>query len=161
MSTSIQYALITHDGRKRISIRFEYSAALNKRMQQVPDAQWSKTLKCWHIPDTVLNRQRCGLPPAYLKTKNGNENAFSIDHILATVYEKIQLKGYSQNTCRNYCIHLREYFSIISGKYAIEAVEQPVIEKYLLWRMQQKQCSESDMNSHINAIKFYYEQVLG
>lgn len=43
----------------------------------------------------------------------------------------------------------------------IDEVSKPIIEEYLLWRLVQKDCSESDMNSHINAIKFYYEQVLG
>jgi site-specific recombinase XerD len=57
-------------------------------------------------------------------------------------------------------LHLREYFSIISKKYVIDEVTQHIIEHYLLWRLERKNCSESDMNSHINAIKFYYEQVL-
>ncbi len=80
---------------------------------------------------------------------------------LVAVYNKIQLKAYSRNTCKNYLLHLRKYFQTIIKRYEIDKITPAIIEKYLLWRLSAKQPSESDINSHINAIKFYYEQVLG
>jgi site-specific recombinase XerD len=160
----IQYTLIEHKGKARIKIQFPKNESWNARIKKVPGAAWSATLKCWHIPDTHENREKCGLQPSYTAVTAENislhESNISIEEKLQAVHQKIKLKGYSSSTNKNYCIHLREYFSVISRKYEINRVTQAIIEQYLLWRLQQKQCSESDLNNHINAIKFYYEQVL-
>jgi hypothetical protein len=34
----------------RLALRFAYDAALVKQVKQVDDAQWSQTLRLWHIP---------------------------------------------------------------------------------------------------------------
>lgn len=154
------FTLITYDGQSRIKVSFENNANWNKRMKQVAGAKWSMTLKSWHIPATNTNRLKCGILPTFLDVPE-IPNAVFIKERIQSVYNKIQLKGYSSNTCKNYCLHLREYFMIIDRKYPIDSVTPAIIEKYLLWRLQQKAASESDMNSHINAIKFYYEQVKG
>jgi len=152
------FELITYKGTSRIKVTFENNDAWNKRMRQVPGARWSKTLRSWHIPDTKENREKCGLQPkGYPVIDNIADH--SLQKRLQDVAEKIKLKGYSRSTGENYCQHLKEYFKIISLKYDPEKVSEPIIEKYLLWRLEQKRSSESDMNSHINAIKFYYEQV--
>ena len=125
-------------------------------MSKIAGAKWSKTLNSWHIPDTNANRLRCGFLPTHVEADNEQ-----VREKLIEVYNKIQLKGYSASTSKNYLLHLREYFIIINKKYEIDKVTKDTIEKYLLWRLSVKQSSESDANSHINAIKFYYEQVLG
>jgi integrase/recombinase XerD len=153
----LSYLLIQHNRRSRIAVHFPFNEEWNSRMKKVPGAEWSSSLKCWHIPDTTFNRQRCGLLPNFTIDKSSPD----IKGRLTNTYNKIRLKGYSDNTVRNYCIHLREFFNTVSKKYDLDNVDQSTIEKYLLWRLQNKNCSESDMNSHINAIKFYYEQILG
>ena len=150
------YNQITYQNQPRIQISFDYNPEWNKRMGKIPGAKWSRTLNSWHIPDTNANRLRCGFLPTQVAANNQD-----VRQKLVEVYNKIQLKAYSKNTCKNYLLHLREYFETIAKKYAIELVTQAVIERYLLWRLSIKQPGESDSNSHINAIKFYYEQVLG
>lgn len=165
MPNDIQYKIVKHKGENKIAVRFPFNEERNKKMLQVPGAQWSKTLRCWLIPDNNDNREKCGFMPSYTKIIaediGGNESSISIMEKLKDVYQKIKLKGYSASTNKNYCIHLKEYFTVVSAKYLIDDITQPIIEKYLLWRLDKKNCSESDMNNHINAIKFYYEQVLG
>ncbi len=165
MSTKIKYQLVEYKGEMRIQITFSFNKNLNEKMLQVPGAKWSKTLNCWHIPDTNDNREKCGIKPSFIEVATEdigtNETQISVEQKLQATHQKIKLKAYSSNTNKNYCTHLREYFTTISRKYVIDAVTQPIIEKYLFWRLEKKRCSESDMNNHINAIKFYYEQVLG
>ena len=48
---------------------------------------------------------------------------------------KIKLKGYIENTSKNYLLHLREYFGIIQKKYEIDAVTPALIENYLISRL--------------------------
>ena len=160
----IQYELIIHKGKPFIKIQFSKNESWNACIKKVPGAAWSATLKSRHIPDTRENREKCGLTPSYTEIKakkiSLHESNISMGEKLKAVHQKIKLKGYSSSTNKNYCIHLREYFQVISRKYEINSVTQRIIEQYLLWRLEQKQCSESDLNNHINAIKFYYEQLL-
>lgn len=165
MKKPVQYSLVQSGGSRKIAVQFDYDKERNERMKAVPGARWSSTLHCWLIPDTNENREKCGLPLTHLEVVVEDiglkESGLAIEQKLRHTYQQIKLKGYSDSTNKNYCLHLREYFTRISTKYAIDAVTQPIIENYLFWRLQQKNCSESDLNSHINAIKFYYEQVLG
>ena len=150
------FTLINYQNHPRIKISFDYNPEWNEKMTKVSGAKWSRTLKSWHIPDTNANRVRCGFLPTHVDVDNEQ-----IREKLVGVYNKIKLKGYSENTCKNYLLHLKEFFRIIHKKYEIDSVTPAIIEKYLLWRLSTKPSSESDINSHINSIKFYYEQVLG
>ena len=150
------FTLINHENRPRIQVSFEYNKEWNKRMSKITGAKWGKTLNSWHILDTNVNRLCCGILPTHVEANNEQ-----VRQKLIEVYKKIQLKGYSASTGKSYLLHLREYFTIINKKYEIDKVSKEVIEKYLLWRLSVKQSSESDANIHINAIKFYYEQVHG
>ncbi len=160
MAVLIRYLPIIYKQKKRIAICFDLDEHLNKRMQTVPGALWSKTLKCWHIPDTPEHRIKCHLPPADYPATNKAGNHY-IRQQLKSAQDKLRLKGYSESTGRNYCLHLKEYFGAITLRHHPEQVSKEIIEKYLIWRLDRKRLSESDTNIHINAIKFYYEQVLG
>ena len=43
---------ITHRNEVRIRVDFPYNAASTTLLRQIQGTQWSKTLKCWHIPYT-------------------------------------------------------------------------------------------------------------
>ena len=49
---------IVHKGQKRISVKFANKPELIERFRKLGGAQWSATLKCWHIPDTIENREK-------------------------------------------------------------------------------------------------------
>ena len=150
----VSYKLLVHGNINYIGVSFAYNKEFNKRMQNVRGAKWSTTHKCWLIPDTEANRIKCELPSKII-------TAFpDVALHLKRVQDKLSLKAYSANTSRNYCGHLKEFFLEIKKRHTIETVTKEIIERYLLNRLGQKHSSESDMNSHINAIKFYYEQVL-
>lgn len=151
---------VTHQGKARIALQFEYSKEANERVRKLTGVKWSSTLKAWHVPDTPANRKLFKLPekePAFITATPDTATQYR----LKVVAGKIKLKGYSPQTAKNYGNHLKEYFTTISKKYNPDEVTKDIIEKYLLWRLEKKEASESDMNSHINAIKFYYEQILG
>lgn len=82
-------------------------------------------------------------------------------NLLDRVREKIILKGYSQQTLKSYVSHLKKFLVIMSAKRNPLEITKTDIEQYLLKRQEGHVYSESDINSHINAIKFLYEHVLG
>lgn len=149
-----------HNKQARIALRFEYNKEANERVRQLTGVKWSTSLKVWHVPDSPAYRKQFKLPEkeqGYIAATPSPD----IQQRLRAMAGKVKLKGFSAQTGRSYGHHLKEYFTTISKKYNPDAVTKEIIEKYLLWRLEKKEPSESDMNSHINAIKFYYEQVLG
>lgn len=86
-------------------------------------------------------------------TINLNRNAFE-------EYKKmLLLKGYSRNTIRNYCIELRVLLRLLGEKKKLDELSKDDIHRYLLWLIIHKSYGESQVNTAVNAIKFYFEQV--
>jgi len=163
----IRSSLIDYKGRTMICLEFNYNTEIIKQIKAIPGRVWSLTNKCWYVPDTQNNRQRFGVSAFSQVSQVVEESSSIVPHqalcqsLLDSVIDKIKLKAYSQQTLKSYSSHLKSFFKIISkGKNPLE-VTQKDIEQYLLERQRQFSYSESDANSHINAIKFLYEQVLG
>src|SRR6185436_13009036 len=55
---------IEHRGEKRIAIKFGFDDVLQNAVRRFSDLKWSKTLGCWHIPDTTDNREVLKMIPA-------------------------------------------------------------------------------------------------
>ena len=74
--------------------------------------------------------------------------------------ESMILKGYSQNTQRTYYYEFAQFLYIL-GKHDAKSLDEEKIRSYFLYCAEELHMSESQINSRYNAIKFYYEQVLG
>ena len=72
--------------------------------------------------------------------------------------KKLRLKAYSPNTIKTYTNEFSALLRVL-GKHPVEKLETPKIESYFLYCVNQG-LSENHLNSRINAIKFYFEQVL-
>jgi integrase/recombinase XerD len=72
----------------------------------------------------------------------------------------LKLKNYSEPTIKTY----RQYFQRFLNYYPntkLEDITHEQIRKYLLYLVEAKDYSTSAQNQAINAVKFYYEKVLG
>jgi len=74
--------------------------------------------------------------------------------------QKLILKAYSTNTIRTYKSEL-SYFLKYFESFELKTVTKEQIESYIFYMITKYKISESKQNTTINAIKFYYEQVLG
>ncbi len=74
--------------------------------------------------------------------------------------ELLLRKRYSSSTIASYTKYFRDYIKYFAGEDLIE-IGHPQINAYLLELIQNKNISGSQQNQRINAIKFYYEKVLG
>ena len=79
--------------------------------------------------------------------------------VLAEIEKKIILKGYSAHTKRSYKAELISFLTYHRGQ-VIESLSKEQIETYIYQLITKYKISESRQNIAINAIKFYYEQVL-
>jgi len=84
-----------------------------------------------------------------------DENLKQLDIFVKT----LQLKAYSKNTIRLYKDELLMLMRLLA-KSPIQLLKPGHIKSYLLWLLQVKKSSESKVHTSVNALKFYFEQVL-
>ena len=150
--------IITHRGTKRIAVYFEKNAELIARIKRLEGSRWSQSLGAWHLPDTAENRLRFKIllsegKSALSQIQDTNQLA------LKRYIEEIQLKGFSASTLKTY----RNEFGIFLyylKEIPAESCSVGDIRNYILHCINELQLSEATVHSRINAVKFYYEQVL-
>lgn len=148
--------LINHRNFDRIAISFLNSAATNERIKKIKGARWSATLSVWHIPDTIENRKKFKLPIA-----KENYQIHPINKIaLQNLSQQLTLKAYSQSTITTYLAELTQFLISIKHVDSKEFTTER-IKDYLQYCLISLKLSEATLHSRINALKFYYEQVLG
>lgn len=69
-------------------------------------------------------------------------------------------KRYSSNTIKTYCNYFKDFVVFFENKN-LDGVTTDQINSYILELIKLKDVSISQHNQRINAIKFYYEKVLG
>ena len=79
---------------------------------------------------------------------------------LEKVEQSIILKGYSRNTLKNYRNELIQFFSYFEGR-DYKTIRKEEIESFVAMLISKHKISNTKQNQLINAIKFYYEKVLG
>ena len=120
---------------------------------------WSKSLKCWHIPDTPGNRKKCGLDneqaakPLPSKLNENNRQQFQL------FTEQLALKKYSPNTIRTYQNEFLQLLQLLKSKNAGELTADE-LKRYMVYCTNTLNLSENTLHSRLNALKFYYEKVL-
>lgn len=176
------FELIVYKNAARIKVSFDNNPVWNERMKKVKGALWSKTLKCWHVPDTEENRKRCGLAvkatvmeritaSQYLCSQETKHNALPAKpqpHLMSEdnrkQFEKfiqhLELKAYSKSTIRTYKSEIAAFFQALKNVPAEHLAAQR-IKDYLQYCHSQLKLSENTLHSRLNALKFFYEQVLG
>lgn len=149
-----------HHHKNVILISFPYTVALKTQLRdKFPSAKWSATKKAWYLPDFPSVREQLGLLP-----KNNFENYFQkahpINHRALTLFiERLELKAYSSNTIKLYLSEFAHLLSIIKN-YDVDLLTPDQLKAYFLFCLKNDRAKERKMNGKINAIKFYFEQVL-
>ncbi len=72
---------------------------------------------------------------------------------------KLVLKGYSKSTLRTYCGEFSSFIKVLGTKLAKD-LSPNELQRYILYCINTLKLSENTVHSRINALKFYYEQVL-
>lgn len=155
---------------KRIKIRIPYNLhEIRNNFKKLNSTFWHPNQKLWSIINTQEN--------LILVKKVFNE-IFTVENLkvyskieprkldekttlsLLEVEEKLILKRYSPSTIRVYKKMLCTYFSYFMEKDFSEITKQE-IEGFIYQLILKNNISESYQNQLINAIKAYYEHVLG
>jgi len=149
----------THKGKNVIWVKFEKNQDKIKQLRTTTVAYWSASAQMWYVADTNFNRKLFNLETNII----GKEVLHKINNVnlkaMQNFQEMIVLKGYSKNTLRTYSIEFAQLLYIIKD-FPAEKLSSEYLRSYILYCHTQLRLSENQIHSRINAIKFYFEQVL-
>lgn len=156
---------ITHKGQRRIAVYFERKPELILRFKKLKGAQWSASLKVWHLPDTEENRTLFHVTAPVVDTPLLTQaNSRTIEYMseitakVDTYKSWLRSKRYSDNTVNTYCEALLVFLRYYKHKPVAEITNQDVItfnNEFIL----QQQLSASYQNQIVNAIKLFFKNI--
>ena len=153
------YSVGTHHESKVIWISFEKDKELIAHLRAQTKARWSATKKKWYVADTRRHRALFGLPEEI----TGKAVLAKIHLINLPEFKRFQehlvLKGYSANTLRTYSTEFAQLLYVMKGN-PIQELTTERLRSYFLYCHEKLKLSESEIHSRMNAVKFYFEQVL-
>jgi integrase/recombinase XerD len=183
---TITLKLKEHRGEERIFAEFPFNKRINDTVRQITGVKWSKTHKGWHLPaekksvlalqekinsiaslDTsVLKKQLeekknsalAALPPSTQKImlhQLSADNQLALDIFIRT----LQLKAYSNSTIKTYRNEFMQLLQLLKKK-PVNTLTTEDIKRYMVFAMQHQGINENTAHSRLNALKFYFEQVL-
>jgi len=149
------------DHKNVIFVRFTYNSVWkNELRKKFSVARWYPTEKCWYLPDSHSIRKEIGMDP---KTESGKAVILKIHPVNLAALERMRelllLKAYSPSTIRIYCNELAQLLYLLKDTH-VDTLSPERLRSYLLYCFQELKLSENTIHSRINAIKFYFEQVL-
>lgn len=81
-------------------------------------------------------------------------------HVIPAMHQHLKLKAYSPSTIKTYLGEMTQLLSLIQNIPADELTPEH-LKRYLVHCYEKLKLTENTLHSRINAMKFYYEQVLG
>lgn len=170
---------ILHNNQRRIMLRFGNDILPNTAIKSITSARWSNTFKSWHIPANkeVYNAFKKLLPPgchinetsanAIIKGNRQDVAATPLPpalnqanaNALKLYVQHLQLKAYSRSTIKTYKNAFSIFLQTLAGT-AADSLSTQRVKDYLEYCLVKLKLSENTIHSRVNAIKFYYEQVL-
>jgi len=157
---AFSYSVGMHYGKTVIWISFPYQPDLLKELKSLfPAAKWSRTHKAWYISDSTNVRQLLGIAPKV----PGERMLEKIHAVNRAAFQKtlneLKLKAYSTNTITVYLSEFSQLLILLKNN-PVDALTPERLKDYFLYCVEKKKIKERQLNCRINAIKFYFEQVL-
>lgn len=180
-----------HREKHCLAVYFFINNELKTAVRTIRGATFSMTHKCWYIEnrDGLLKeilaafKDLAWVDIAFLKKgekklSKANDSvkmatgdlpgkkvplpSLPEEHIqvLRMMEQKLKLRGYSENTQRTYLHMFKEFLQFYSNDSPFDLTEIE-IRNFLVYLIEHKKISRSAQNQSINAIKFFYEKVLG
>lgn len=155
-----------------LKIYFVYNRSLIEIIKNLALCRWNSSENCWTVPFAVQNMEKLKeiantyqLKYVY-KVVSKTEGAPRLPkhanylHCPKEYTEKLKELRYSVNTQNVYTDLFEEFINYYPEKQSEEITEEEIIS-FLRYLVNERKISTSYQNQSINAIKFYYERVLG
>ena len=154
-----------------LHVQLRYTKEHVNFLYTLPYLRWHKKKQCWVLPhsDVILKDLQTHFNEHQFQITYEQESAKVKPAIPFTpkfrecppaYREKLSVKRYSTSTMKTYMNCFKEFINHYSNIELTDITEEQ-IKQYMLYLVEDKKVSSSYQNQMINAIKFYYEQVLG
>jgi len=158
--SNYSFTIGEHKSKNVIWISFPFNQKhIDELKIRFSSAKWSRAENKWYLPDLPVIRTELKIQQKPIGDKL--EKQFTAENLLAfnQMSNQLALKAYSANTQR---IYLAEFahLLVLLNNYPVHELTTQRIQDYLLYCVQKLQMKERKMNGKINALKFYFEQVL-
>jgi integrase/recombinase XerD len=175
VSKNRDQVLLIQTQSKRIQIVFGFNLQLMSFIKKIPYHSWDSKNKWWSIPysDVFITQIQEFIHSLGLKIISQVEaeeeqkvkriSAFDIPNYKTCPEEftlKIKELRYSESTEKTYKSALEDYLNYHHA-IDIDRLNEGHIQSFLRYLVMERKVSTSYQNQAINAIKFYYERVLG
>lgn len=154
------FELGEHDGKNIIWVRFEKDHSLiNFLKAQIKTARFSWSKQAWYVPNNKYTRGLFGLRGEIV----GKEAMAKISLVNSPALKRLQdlivMKGYSKNTLETYSREFSQLLYILKN-VNVDTLTAERLRSYFLYCNETLRLSENEIHSRMNAVKFYFEQVL-
>ncbi|MEM6806958.1 MAG: site-specific integrase [Bacteroidota bacterium] len=164
---------LSYQGKQRIGIKNrQFDPAFPSLMKQIEGSRWTPKEKCWHIPyhKQAYKKLKDTFGPncIQISKKQGGSQEKAGRATISLAYgdevlkleEKIILQRYSPSTRKTYRNFFIQYLLFYPSKDPKELTKADIM-KFLRHGIEKRNWSAATQNQAVNAIKFYYEKVLG
>lgn len=180
----VTLSYLHHRGKDRIAIFFNPDRQLDTTVRNIPGTKWSRQNGCWHISltpesydqlctafagqakidtkDLKLHiRDRKQEVPEYILNDRKGEGSLTAGNreALRRFLETLKLKAYSPATIRTYRNEFMQLLQLLKSRH-VDDLSIDDLKRYMAFILEKSGVSENTAHSRLNAIKFYFEQVL-
>jgi len=160
-SKNYKFSMGVHKDKNVIFVLFPFNPSLKQELKEkFHSVRWSNSKRCWYVPDNKSIRNELGIKP---KTEMGKSVICQIQPInqdaLKRMHELLLLKAYSPNTIKTYCVEFSQLLYLLKNT-SVDTLTPERLRAYLLYCISTLKLSENQIHSRMNAIKFYFDQVL-
>ena len=166
----IYYQKITDSGTEFLVLRSEgFDPQMGPKMKEWPDCRWDKGQKVWLVPNAAdcIPRLKVWVHPHVLIPEDPSvlqKVSLVINPIVQEemdrLYTQLIVKRYSPSTVKVYTQIFKLFLTSLGDRNPRE-IELDDVRHWLKKQIETKNWSESHQNQAINALKFYYEHVVG
>jgi integrase/recombinase XerD len=150
----IPYAMT--DARAKIKAQNGSFYHFNQKLWSIPNTK--ESLELLKLSVGLYNEEKLATnTPVAKPIKTLSDDSLNI---ITQVEQKLRLKAYSPATIKNYLSELSQFLTYVEPRDP-KSQSKDDIEAYIYKLITKYNISESKQNTAINAIKFYYEAVLG
>jgi len=163
-------ALNVHN--RTLKLYFGYNKAMIDAIKRLALCKWNGTDNCWTLPYSEPSVKYIrefavanGLEWMYREEKKqkilpANRTGAITRANPESYLAKLRELRYSINTIESYSYMFREFINYYADKELDDITEEEIV-LYLQYLVTERKVSTSYQNQAINAIKFYYERVMG
>ena len=138
--------------RERIKICFPYNSDYIAKIKTIEGYGWHPKEKCWSVPYSD------GIIEKILSIFSEEEVEIDPSLYFKNLRRELSSRKYRPKTIKTY-IHFNEDLLKFYGKNP-DGITNSDVKDYLSYIVEQREVSTSTLNIAINALKFYYGEVL-